>query len=831
MVELKQIRSIIAQGEGVYVEFKRSYDGLSRSVYDTICAFLNRKGGHILLGVKDDGTIEGIREDTLQIQVKTLADDMNNPQIISPVVRLEAEIVKMDEKKIIYIHVPESGQVHTHKGVIYDRNHEGDYKVTNHHLIKNLFVRKYEGYTENRVFSHLKIEDFVEEDFVFVRKRVAAFNYAHPWITMSNDEILRSAKMYLRDERTKEEGYTLAAALTFGKPSALAMTCPHHKIDALCRKYDLDRYDDRDVVDCNLIQAYGRLLSFVRKHTPDRFFLEGDRRISIREVIFREAVANLLVHREYSFPYPARLIIYKNTLVTENWNIPFQMGRITPENMTPHPKNPVIAGVFRELEWVEDLGSGVRNMFRYLPLYVKDKNAKPMMEEGDIFRLTVGYEQEDAQKETPKSKGDSKTKILELIREHPTITSKILASELSLSERHVKKILAQLVLEKILIRIGSRKKWKWAIIENDRSNDRINDGINDGINDTINDTINDNMLNNSTNSKTTDSDNGTSNGKIDRVNDKDDTLNDRVNDKNDRLNDDADDRINDRIKTKHKSKILWFIRENQKVTVKILATELSLSERYVEKLLTQLVSEKVITRAGSRKKGKWTVVENDGINDGINDRVNDKDDTLNDRVNDKDDTLNDRVNDKDDTLNDRVNDKDDTLNDRVNDTLDKKDAKIENVVNMKILELVRENEEITIAEMAQHLSLSVISVKRAISWFVANNIIERKGSRKAGKWVIKYNYLKYHLRYHVDDTLNDRVKIDGDVKIKHKSKILELIHENPKVTAQAMATELTLSERYVRKIMAQLVENKIVERKGSDKDGEWMIIENNDRVK
>jgi ATP-dependent DNA helicase RecG len=90
MVEPEKIRSIIRQGEGVYIEFKRSYDSLSRSVYDSICAFLNRKGGHILLGVKDDGTIEGIREDTLQIQLKALADEMNNPQILSPVVRLES---------------------------------------------------------------------------------------------------------------------------------------------------------------------------------------------------------------------------------------------------------------------------------------------------------------------------------------------------------------------------------------------------------------------------------------------------------------------------------------------------------------------------------------------------------------------------------------------------------------------------------------------------------------------------------------------------------------------------------------------------------------------
>ncbi|KAA6307285.1 hypothetical protein EZS27_041048, partial [termite gut metagenome] len=72
-------------------------------------------------------------------------------------------------------------------------------------------------------------------------------------------------------------------------------------------------------------------MAFVQKHTPDRFFLEGDRRVSIRDVIFREMVCNLLIHREYSVNYHASLTIYKETVVTQNWSIPYTMGRITPE--------------------------------------------------------------------------------------------------------------------------------------------------------------------------------------------------------------------------------------------------------------------------------------------------------------------------------------------------------------------------------------------------------------------------------------------------------------------------------------------------------------------
>ncbi|GHT54010.1 hypothetical protein FACS189451_08360 [Bacteroidia bacterium] len=133
-----------------------------------------------------------------------------------------------------------------------------------------------------------------------------------------------------------------------------------------------------------MIEAYSRLMAFIRKHTPDRFYLEGNQRRSIRELIFREMVANLLVHREYSIRHPARITIYKGTVVSENGTIPNTMGLITPENVVPHPKNPTISDFFRQLGWVEDLGSGIRNMFHYCPIYVKD--AMPIMEEGDVFK-------------------------------------------------------------------------------------------------------------------------------------------------------------------------------------------------------------------------------------------------------------------------------------------------------------------------------------------------------------------------------------------------------------------------------------------------------------
>jgi ATP-dependent DNA helicase RecG len=96
MTDTEKIKSLIAQGEGLNVEFRQSRNSLSRSVFETVCAFLNRKGGYILLGVRDNGIVEGVSEESLQNQLKTLANDMNNPQIISPVMRLETETLEIE---------------------------------------------------------------------------------------------------------------------------------------------------------------------------------------------------------------------------------------------------------------------------------------------------------------------------------------------------------------------------------------------------------------------------------------------------------------------------------------------------------------------------------------------------------------------------------------------------------------------------------------------------------------------------------------------------------------------------------------------------------------
>ena len=86
-----KLKTIIAQKEGTEIEFKESKDSLARKVYESICAFLNRRGGHVVLGAKDNGEIVGVNPAKVQEQMDQLAKDMNNPQLFKPTYYLTYE--------------------------------------------------------------------------------------------------------------------------------------------------------------------------------------------------------------------------------------------------------------------------------------------------------------------------------------------------------------------------------------------------------------------------------------------------------------------------------------------------------------------------------------------------------------------------------------------------------------------------------------------------------------------------------------------------------------------------------------------------------------------
>ncbi|MDO8723625.1 MAG: winged helix-turn-helix transcriptional regulator [Syntrophales bacterium] len=299
------------------------------------------------------------------------------------------------------------------------------------------------------------------------RRLIRAMTPKHPWLPLSDEELLHKAGFWRNDPLTGREGYTLAAGLMFGKEEVIQQLVPHYKIDALVRRENLDRYDDRLNIRVNLIEAYDLLMDFVAKHLSDPFYLDGIQRISLRDKIFREIVANLLVHREYTDARPATLIVYRDRVETTNAAHPHGQGPIAPEHFAPYSKNPTLSKFFMQMGRGEELGSGVLNVSKYLPLYAK--GAKPQFVEGNPFIAVIPLPAETGVKISgkgeEKSREKSREKILKMIRQKPTVTTQEMMDSLGLSRAGIEKIVKKLQQERRISRVGPDKGGHWEVVK------------------------------------------------------------------------------------------------------------------------------------------------------------------------------------------------------------------------------------------------------------------------------------------------------------------------------------------------------------------------------
>lgn len=381
------IRKLLAEGEGLTVEYKKCKDGLSGGVWETVCSFSNRYGGHLILGADDDGTVLGVNRNAALSMKKNFANTLNNPQKTSPSLFLNLEETELDGKLLLCVYIPVSSQIQSCSGRIYDRNEDGDFDITNSaELVAQLSLRKANQFTEREIFPYANLDDMRLDLIPRVKKMAVGRIPDHPWKDMEPMELFRSAGLYEDDKRTGKKGFNLAGILLFGKDEVVRSCAPGCVTDALLRRDNIDRYDDRRYVETNLIEAYDQLMDFIAKHTNDPFFLIGDQNVSVRTWISRELVSNILAHREYSKAFNAKIIIERERIYAENWNRSNEHGRITLENFIPQSKNPIIAKFFMNIGRADQLGSGIRNLYQYTKLY---SGGEPQLIEGDIFKTII----------------------------------------------------------------------------------------------------------------------------------------------------------------------------------------------------------------------------------------------------------------------------------------------------------------------------------------------------------------------------------------------------------------------------------------------------------
>lgn len=377
----------IQAGEGISVEFKRCRSQPGQDTFETVCSFANRQGGSILLGVRDDGAVEGVPEASALNIERNISNVTSNPNLfnVSPLVEFE-RLRDSEGRLVIRVWVPMGPSLYTFKGVVYDRVADADVRVKSDAQVTSMMARKRSYYSERTVCSWVTEDDLETDLLDAVRDALRANDADHPWLSLSNGEFLRAARLFGRDQLTGERGFNLAAVALLGKEDTILDVMPLYRTDAVLRRVETDRYDDRLICRSNLVRAYDELVGFCEKWLPDSFVLDGGQRKSARDVIVRELVCNCLIHREFVSPHIARITIDREGIRTNNASRALFAGLVTLESLDPTPKNPIIANFFTQMGRSEELGSGTRNLYKFSRLYAgKD----PVLEDGDQFTAFV----------------------------------------------------------------------------------------------------------------------------------------------------------------------------------------------------------------------------------------------------------------------------------------------------------------------------------------------------------------------------------------------------------------------------------------------------------
>ena len=474
-MEQERFKEILEIGETIRVEFKRCGNGIESDTYETVCSFLNRFGGDIFLGVTDSGRVVGVPENSVSSMIKNFISCVSNSDLITPTVYLEPRPLLYEGKTVIHIHVNPSAEVHSYKKEIFDRVDDADVHVTSTSQIAMMYIRKQSIFTERKVFPYIKVEDLRLDLLPTIRQMAAnSANGRHIWQKTDDMELLRSAGLFGTNHETGKHGLNLAAVLLLGRDDVIKDVAPAYETDALLRRINIDRYDDREIVCTNLVESYDLLMEFAQKHLPDPFYLENEQRISLRGVICREMVSNILIHREFSSSYPAKFVIENNRIYTENANRASWSGEITLENFEPNPKNPIIASFFRNIGLADKLGSGVRNIFKYAKYY---QGGHPHFFEQDVIRTSVEFESEtikvadatinatisDTDATINATISEEDLQMLRLIQAKPDITYTELSEQLNLHRATVARRIKSLAEKRVISRIGARKTGAWKI--------------------------------------------------------------------------------------------------------------------------------------------------------------------------------------------------------------------------------------------------------------------------------------------------------------------------------------------------------------------------------
>lgn len=383
-MEKEDVLNIINGDIDIDVKLSTSKNALSKKVLETVCAFSNSDGGVILLGVGPDKEIVGVDKDSIKKVTRDLVKGAVNEKLMSPIVWLEPEVVDIDGKSVVCVHVPQSQNVTRYKNRFFVRGYMNNLDITdNEWAISNLFLRRNHFRFCDVVLEGVGLEAVDELSFKKMLEFVKGHKPSSAWLEMSMQELLQIMGLI------KANGITVACLLLFGKEAEIMRLMPEYGVNVIVEHGD-NKEGEFFSIKTNLIEAYQTIMDIAKRHIKDKLIEDNPLDVmSVRDRFLNEVIVNMLRHNDYSAPRKSSVIIGDDKLTTENVNSKrflFSQTKCEGQYSSAWCKNPRLELAFMGMGLAGAFGLGCRNIERYSEMY----SGKPaVFDNGYLFRVTI----------------------------------------------------------------------------------------------------------------------------------------------------------------------------------------------------------------------------------------------------------------------------------------------------------------------------------------------------------------------------------------------------------------------------------------------------------
>ena len=427
---------------------------LPDNLEETVIGFLNSKdGGNIYIGVDDNGKVIGLKNnlDLLQRKIKDLIISNIEPSVLG---LFDIEVLEEDNKKYIHITVARGTERPYHiKGMgmtpdsCFIRVGSSNEKMTTT-LINKMFRSRTKESLKN-IVSPIQNLTFRQLKMYYMEK---GFDVG--------ENFERQLEFYTNDNEFNYIAYLLA---------------DNNRISIKVAKYvgdDVDEIEEYyEFGDCSLITATYRVLEKFK--TENKVFAKITYPERVQKSMYdynavREAIINAIVHNDWSNEYPPKFEFFSDRLEISSFG--GIQDEFTEEEFLKGysaPKNPELMRVFKDLELVEHLGTGIRKILKKY-----DKSIYQFYPHFIIVSIKYNENDFEYSIQNQKVKFDysefnlskMEESIIKLILDKPNITQTEMAAFLNLTPRMVRYHLSELVNNGYIQRVGAKKKGKWIVI-------------------------------------------------------------------------------------------------------------------------------------------------------------------------------------------------------------------------------------------------------------------------------------------------------------------------------------------------------------------------------